>query len=310
MTDNNALAQELEALSCAIMNNDPSESIADNGMTVWHGIRHTAAYLFPRLCAALREQKEISWIDILREWFGGERYARDYEYLDANYGAQAKRVADYLNTRTPAPASGEVETGWLIELPWTAAGGGRLCWVALKPGRFPLFKTLKHNEDYDFQKIESPLKFTPESNEALRFSRKVDAEAFIEKFDLYLMHAIATEHQWINATADILERLAGPVQGDGWERVGFLEEKLKQAETERDEWKERAMSERIARFTKPVQQVGGDQVERVAFAIIEGSSGIRAAEHAREFQTANWTDGLRSARAALAAMQPLDTKEG
>lgn len=46
-----------------------------------------------------------------------------------------------------------------------------------------------------------------------------------------------------------------------------------------------------------------DVVERVAFAIIEGSAGTRAAEHAKEFQTANWTDALRSARAALAAMQ-------
>ena len=49
--------------------------------------------------------------------------------------------------------------------------------------------------------------------------------------------------------------------------------------------------------------VGGDVVERVAFAIIEGSAGTRAAEHAKEFQTAKWMDALRSARAALAAMQ-------
>jgi hypothetical protein len=34
---------------------------------------------------------------ILREWFGGDRYARDYEYLDANYGKQAQQVADWLN---------------------------------------------------------------------------------------------------------------------------------------------------------------------------------------------------------------------
>lgn len=46
-----------------------------------------------------------------------------------------------------------------------------------------------------------------------------------------------------------------------------------------------------------------EEVERVAFAIIEGSAGIRAAEHAKMFVTANWTDACRSARAAIAAMQ-------
>ena len=40
--------------------------------------------------------KVINRTDLLREWFGGERYARDYEYLDANYGAQADRVVAYF----------------------------------------------------------------------------------------------------------------------------------------------------------------------------------------------------------------------
>ncbi|KPF74585.1 hypothetical protein IP68_12565 [Blastomonas sp. AAP25] len=49
-------------------------------------------------------------------------------------------------------------------------------------------------------------------------------------------------------------------------------------------------------------QQDDDVLALVAFAIIEGSAGLRAAEHAREFQTGNWTDALRSARAAIAAM--------
>lgn len=44
-------------------------------------------------------------------------------------------------------------------------------------------------------------------------------------------------------------------------------------------------------------------VEKIAFAIIEGSAGIRAAEHAREFKTTNWQDAMRSARAVLAALE-------
>lgn len=52
--------------------------------------------------------EKVRWIVILREWFGAERYARDYEYLDANYGKQAKRVANFLNARTaPTLTAGE-----------------------------------------------------------------------------------------------------------------------------------------------------------------------------------------------------------
>jgi hypothetical protein len=50
-----------------------------------------------------RDGWRITSIDILREWFGGERYARDYEYLDANYGRQAQQVVDWLATTAPAP---------------------------------------------------------------------------------------------------------------------------------------------------------------------------------------------------------------
>lgn len=52
----------------------------------------------------------IKPVEIIREWFGGERYARDYEYLDANFGKQAKHVADFLNLRlrlTAGQAMGE-----------------------------------------------------------------------------------------------------------------------------------------------------------------------------------------------------------
>lgn len=47
-------------------------------------------------------------------------------------------------------------------------------------------------------------------------------------------------------------------------------------------------------------------LDKIAFAIIEGSAGLRAAEHAKEFQTGNWRDALRSAQAVsrLAHSQP------
>lgn len=53
---------------------------------------------------ASKPQSAVTATDILREWFGGERYARDYEYLDANFGEQAARVVDYLSTTSPVQA--------------------------------------------------------------------------------------------------------------------------------------------------------------------------------------------------------------
>lgn len=95
--------------------------------------------------------------------------------------------------------AGLVETGWLIEFPWTANGGGRLCWAALNEEKFPYFEVIDRNEDYFVRKHKSPFRLTPDSTEALRFSRKQDAEAFMAKFDLFLLHPVATEHQWIGS---------------------------------------------------------------------------------------------------------------
>lgn len=45
--------------------------------------------------------------------------------------------------------------------------------------------------------------------------------------------------------------------------------------------------------------MSGELVERIARAIIIGSGGERAADHAKEFDTANWADAKRSAREVL-----------
>lgn len=63
-------------------------------------------------------------------------------------------------------------------------------------------------------------------------------------------------------------------------------------------------------------QRGGDLREArevIAYSIIEGSAGIRAAEHAKDFQTVNWSDALRSADAViatLAALPPVEQSVG
>ena len=50
----------------------------------------------------------------------------------------------------------------------------------------------------------------------------------------------------------------------------------------------------------PRAEAPSQGVEKIAYAIIEGSGGKRAAEHAREFVTANWEDAMRSAYAVMA----------
>lgn len=51
------------------------------------------------------------------------------------------------------------------------------------------------------------------------------------------------------------------------------------------------------------QLVPVPSAERVARAIIVGRTGERAADHAQEFDTANWAEAKRSAAAVIAAMQ-------
>lgn len=60
-----------------------------------------------RVVAEKRSRRHISWIEVLREWFGAERYARDYEFLDANYRKEAEAVARYAESthRAREPAA-------------------------------------------------------------------------------------------------------------------------------------------------------------------------------------------------------------
>lgn len=65
----------------------------------------------------------------------------------------------------------------------------------------------------------------------------------------------------------------------------------------------------LARAAPPSPGFGGGDLrearEVIAYSVIEGSAGIRAAEHAKDFQTGNWSDALRSADAVIAALAAL-----
>lgn len=90
------------------------------------------------------------------------------------------------------------ETGWLIELPFTAHCGGTLCYVALNGVSWPRFATKsKLKSRLTVQECNSPLRFTTDSNEALRFARRQDAEAFVVQFSSFLIEPVVSEHQWL-----------------------------------------------------------------------------------------------------------------
>lgn len=66
------------------------------------------AYLRDKLKEANERDRfigvNVTSSSILREWFGADRYARDHEYLDANFGKQAQQVVDWLASLNPSPS--------------------------------------------------------------------------------------------------------------------------------------------------------------------------------------------------------------
>lgn len=93
------------------------------------------------------------------------------------------------------PEFGEV-LGWLIE----EDAGGFIHWIALASDAWPRYdvKTIARTADYemDREKYRSPVERVKDSNDAIRFARKEDAEAFIRLFDRFLLCPKATEHCW------------------------------------------------------------------------------------------------------------------
>ena len=100
--------------------------------------------------------------------------------------AFAKHRRQAHPTRNPSR-----ETGWLIEEQF----GSDTHWIALSDGSQG-WTNLADFDDQILIKNDSPFRRTKDSNEALRFARKADAEAMIAKFDIHLLHPVATEHMW------------------------------------------------------------------------------------------------------------------
>lgn len=95
--------------------------------------------------------------------------------------------------------------GWLVE----ENVGLPIHWIALETDNWPRTKISRIREDYDVVEYQSPVRRVKDAGEALRFSRKQDAEAFIALFGKFLLHPVATQHQWAAALSP-----SSPVEGD------------------------------------------------------------------------------------------------
>jgi hypothetical protein len=88
------------------------------------------------------------------------------------------------------------ESGWLIE----EDAGGFVHWIALAEDAWPRTEVrdrrLGARTSRMFERYMSPVVRVKDANDALRFARRQDAEAFIKLFDRFLLCPVATEHEW------------------------------------------------------------------------------------------------------------------
>ena len=92
----------------------------------------------------------------------------------------------------------EISRGWLVEEPF----GPHIRWIALAEKSWPRVKpTYRYGSTTgkviaEVAEYLTPVVRVKDANQAIRFARKEDAEAFIRLFDRFLLAATATEHEW------------------------------------------------------------------------------------------------------------------
>jgi hypothetical protein len=103
--------------------------------------------------------------------------------------SQGSDVATFSPVEMPTISD---ETGWLVE----ESASGVIHWIALAENAWPRTKENRFSRRFGFKDYLSPIVRVKDANNALRFARKQDAEAFIRLFDRFLLCPIATEHCW------------------------------------------------------------------------------------------------------------------
>jgi hypothetical protein len=101
-------------------------------------------------------------------------------------------AANAWNTRAAIEAlpARDDERGWLIE----DKSAGSIHYMALEDE--PFHADPDHRCPTVRRRWLSPLRFTKDANEALRFGRKEDADAFVRVFNRFMLLPEVTEHFW------------------------------------------------------------------------------------------------------------------
>jgi hypothetical protein len=150
-----------------------------------------------KLAACPKGHKPKTYVELDGSEWG---YACECDKAVGLYPSKAAAVSAWNEsvrpTPTPANQGDLVETGWLIEFPWTA-GGGVLQYAALVDEQWPIIKAIKSDESMQIEKYQTPIKMVSDSNKAIRFARKEDAETFIILFNNFLLHPVISEHKWM-----------------------------------------------------------------------------------------------------------------
>ena len=108
------------------------------------------------------------------------------------------------------------ETGWLVETTF----GPHIHYMGIQDPHPHWRETKSRDEEwspYGRRALVGMLSFNKDSNDGLRFARKVDAEAFIAAFGQLLTDPKATEHQWVGPSSSLTTRAgvrAKPVFSD------------------------------------------------------------------------------------------------
>lgn len=108
-------------------------------------------------------------------------------------------------------------------------------WIGLSTGAWPLLKVRRIVRDGDeIEQYQTPIRRVKDAGDALRFSRREDAEAFANLFSRFLLHPRITEHQWPAieaAEADLLGRALAALRVLRPANLGRVPESMRDDET-------------------------------------------------------------------------------
>ena len=135
---------------------------------------------------------------LAKEYYSNTERARAGRFSAGELAIYIRRHFDELRAEIEAERPAVVvpeETGWLVETKF----GPHIHYMGIKDPHPYWRESRKKDEEfepYGRRALVGLLSFNKDSNDGLRFARKVDAEAFIAAFGQLLTDPKATEHIW------------------------------------------------------------------------------------------------------------------